>query len=108
MAMKFPPYAAALFALAVVGSFLAGLPGIMSGVLAATMLFAYTVLGFAVLHAISRNMASRGLVLTGAYALVIVFGWPMLAMTLLGLADSALDLRARAATKGGPPAQPKS
>jgi hypothetical protein len=108
MAMKFPPYAVALFALAVAGSFLAGLPGVMSGVLAATMLLAYTVLGFAVLHAISRNMASRGLVLTGAYALVIVFGWPMLVMTLLGLADSALDLRARAATKGGPPAQGKS
>jgi Predicted membrane protein (DUF2232) len=103
-AMKFPSYAPLLLGVAIAGSFAPGLAGTMFGVLTATLLVAYTVLGFAVLHVISRNRASRGVMLGGAYALVIVFGWPMLVMTLLGLADAALDLRGRAAAKRGPPA----
>ncbi len=35
---------------------------------------------------------------------VIVLGWPVLAMALLGLADTALDIRGRVAGKRGPPA----
>ena len=38
-----------------------------------------------------------------AYAAVIVFFWPLLLTSVLGLADSALDFRARAASRRGPP-----
>ena len=84
-------------------SFAGGLVGIIAGVLSASLLMAYGVLGFAVLHAITRGINSRGFVLGGVYASVIVFGWPVLVLCLLGLVETAFDLRARIAKKRGPP-----
>jgi hypothetical protein len=60
-------------------------------------------LGFAVLHAVTRNARGRGLVLGVAYASVTVFFWPIFALCLLGLADTAIDLRGRVARRSGPP-----
>ena len=51
------------------------------------------------LHAITRGMDSRPFTLGGIYAAVVVFGWPVLAMSLLGLADTAFDFRGRAAAR---------
>ena len=65
----------------------------------ATMLLAYALLGLAVLHAITRGMNSRPFALGGLYAAVIIFGWPMLLLSVLGLADTAFDLRGRVAAK---------
>ena len=98
-AMQFPTFAPALTALAVAGSFLPGLIGIAAGVLGAALLMAYGILGFAVLHAITRNMGGRAFTLAGVYVTTIVFVWPVVAMALLGLADAAFDLRGRAARK---------
>jgi hypothetical protein len=102
-AMQFPAYAPAVTAGAIAASFLPGLFGIAAGVLAAALLMAYAILGFAVLHAITRNITGRPFLLGGVYAAVIVFGWPVLMMTLLGLADAALNFRGRIARKRGPP-----
>jgi hypothetical protein len=102
-AMQFPVYAPALTAGAIAASFLSGIVGISAGVLGASLLMAYAILGFAVLHAVTRGMSGRPLTLGGVYVTVIVFGWPMLGMTLLGLADSAFDFRGRAARRRGPP-----
>jgi len=104
--MQFPSYAPALLAAAIAVSFLSGLVGIAAGVLAAAMLMAYAVLGFAVLHSITRGVATRPFMLGGIYAAVLILGWPVLAVTMLGLADTAFGLRARAAAKRGPPAPP--
>jgi hypothetical protein len=82
---------------------LSELVGIIAGILAACLLLAYAVLGFAVLHAITRNAGARAMLLGGAYALVLVLGWPVLLMALLGLGDNALDIRGRLAKRGGPP-----
>jgi len=102
-AMTLPrPMLAALAAAAVL-SFAGGLPGILAGVVAAGLLMAYGVLGFAVLHAITQGMSARGLLLGGVYAAVMVLGWPILALCLLGLIEAAIDLRARIALKRGPP-----
>jgi hypothetical protein len=50
-------------------------------------------------------MSARGLVLGGVYAAVLMIGWPVLALCLLGLIETAIDLRARIArTRGIPPA----
>jgi hypothetical protein len=98
-----PGYASGLLAGAIAGSFLPDLLGIIAGVLAASLLMAYAILGFAVLHAITRGMGNRGFVLGGAYAAVVVFGWPVLGMSFLGLADAAFKLRDRVTTKRGPP-----
>ena len=96
-AMAYPRAMTAALGIAVVLSFAPGLLGIFAGVAAAALLIAFGVLGFAVLHALTETMQSRGFVLGGTYAAVLVFGWPVLAMALLGLADMFFDLRGRAA-----------
>jgi len=102
-AIAFPPLLSGALAAAVAASFLDGLIGILAGVLGAALLTAYAILGFAVLHKITSGMSGRGFVLAGVYAAVGVLGWPMLVMTLLGLADSVIDLRGRVAARRGPP-----
>jgi hypothetical protein len=103
-AISFPRLLTAALALAVIVSFLGGLVGIIAGVLSASLLMAYGVLGFSVLHAITQGMDARVFVLGGVYAAVLVFGWPVLALCALGLIEAAVDLRARIARKRGPPA----
>jgi hypothetical protein len=98
-AMRFPAYAPALIGAAFVASFLPGMVGQFGVVLTATMLLAYALLGLAVMHAITRGMNARPFALGGLYAAVIIFGWPMLLLSMLGLADTALDLRARVAAR---------
>jgi hypothetical protein len=101
--LAFPRSGLWLITAALAGSFLPGLIGLISVVLAASLLMAYSVLGFAVLHGLTRGMNARGFVLAGAYFAVAVFGWPMLLVAMLGLADSGLDLRRRFANKRAPP-----
>jgi hypothetical protein len=103
-AMTFPRALTAALAVAVVLSFVGGLVGIVAGVLSASLLMAFGVLGFAVLHAITQGMNARIFLLGGVYAAVLVFGWPVLALCLLGLIETVIDLRARVARKRGPPA----
>lgn len=105
-AMRFPTQAPLLLAIAMAVSFAPGLIGIAGGVFAAALLMAFAILGFAVLHAITRVIAARVLVLGATYASVFIFGWPVLAMVLIGLADAALDIRGRFAKRGGPTATP--
>jgi hypothetical protein len=103
-AMTFPPLAAAVLAGAVILSFAGGLVGIVAGVLSASLLMAYGMLGFAVMHDITRGIDSRPFLLGGLYAATVVFGWPMLALCVLGLVDTAIGLRARVKRRRGPPA----
>ncbi len=102
-AMTFPRGLMAAFAVAIAVNFFGGLIGILAGVAAAGLLMAYGVLGFAVLHTITQGMNGRGFLLGGVYAAVMVFGWPVLALCLLGLIELAIDLRARIARSRGPP-----
>ena len=104
-ALSFPRTVLAALALATALSVIGGLTGIVSGVLSASLMMAYGILGFAVLHALTQGIASRPFLLGGVYASVMVFGWPILGLCLLGLGESIFDLRARAARKRGPPAR---
>jgi hypothetical protein len=90
-------------AAAIAGSFLPDLIGILAGVLAASLLMAFAILGFAVLHAITRGLGSRIVLLAGAYVAAIVFFWPVLAIAMLGLAENAFNIRAHVLNKRGPP-----
>lgn len=103
-AMRFPAYIPATLAAAVAGSFLPGLVGILSGVLAAALLMAYALMGFAVVHALTRGVGARPFMLGSLYAVVGMFGWPVLILAVVGLADTILDIRGRAARRRGPPA----
>ena len=100
---RLPPMTPALLAAGLVGCFLPGLLGIVSGVFVATLLVVYAMVGLAVLHFITRGMTSRGLLLGGTYTALVIFGWPVLLIALFGLIDAAIDLRARVGGKGGPP-----
>ena len=102
--MSFPPLMTGALAVAIVLSFLEGMLGIVGGIVAASLLLAYGVLGFAVLHAITQGMSARPFVLSITYAGVILLGWPMLALCLLGLVETAIGLRGRVSAKRGPPA----
>jgi len=102
-AIRFPPAAPIALAAALAGSFLPGSLGLAASLPAASLLIAYAALGFAVLHGITRHSQSRAIVLVGVYTAVALLLWPLLLMTLLGLVDSALDLRARVAATRGPP-----
>ncbi len=101
--MTFPKLFSVTLAAAIALSFLDSLVGIVAGVLSAALLMAYAVLGLSVLHAITRGIGSRPFLLGGIYASVIIFGWPVLALCVLGIAETAFDLRARAARKRGLP-----
>ncbi len=102
--MRFPAYAFAAVAVALAGSFISGLAGIFAGIFATVLLLAFAILGFAVLHAVTRGTRSRAILLGTAYTALMLLGWPILIASLLGLADAALDLRTRvAAWRGLPP-----
>jgi hypothetical protein len=104
--MILPTSAMVALAAAIAGSFLPDLVGILAGVVAASLLMAFALLGFAVLHAITRGLGSRAILLTGAYAAAIVFFWPLIAIAMLGLAENAFNIRAQVLSKRGPPTLP--
>ena len=104
--LTLPGFTPGLLAAAIVGSFLPDLLGLLCGVLAASLFMAYAIMGFAVLHSITRGIGARAVALAGAYVAVVIFGWPILAMSMLGLAESAFNIRARFAAQGGPTSGP--
>jgi hypothetical protein len=103
-AMRFPPLVAGGLAAAIAGSFVDGLVGIIAGVFATTLLICFALLGFAIVHKITHGMNGRGFILLGVYLAVGIFGWPVLVMVLLGLADAVFDIREFFANRRGPPA----
>src|SRR5262245_15765290 len=102
-ALTLPASSAGLLAAAVAGSFLPDLAGVLSGAFAASLVMVFAVLGLAVLHAITRGMAGRAVMLAGVYGVTIVLGWPILAISILGLAEAILNIRGRVARRRGPP-----
>jgi hypothetical protein len=102
-AIAFPSWVPLLLAAAIAGTFVPGLLGMLCWVLTASLLTAYMLLGFAVLHAATRALNGRAFLLAGSYLTVVLFGWPALAVAIIGLADAALDIRGRLAGKGANP-----
>lgn len=97
-----PMTLAALFA--TIGlCFIGGLIGILALVVTSTLLSAYALTGFAVLHTLTLTVRSRAFWLGSTYALVFMFVWPMLAIVALGLADAAFGLRQRFWQRRRPP-----
>lgn len=96
-ALRLPRLALPLTAAGLLACLSPGLAGTIAGIFVATMLIAYAASGLAALHYITRGKAGRSVVLGGTYALLVLFGWPVVVLALLGLVDGALDLRARMA-----------
>jgi Predicted membrane protein (DUF2232) len=102
-----PPMTLAALSLAIAFCFTGGLLAIVAQVVCAVLLMSYTLIGFAVLHTLTLALKRRTLWLTGAYAIVLVVGWPMIAIVALGLVDAVFGLRQRY-LKGKPPPIPAS
>ena len=58
----------------------------------------FALAGLAVLHAAARRLTHPAMVLIGFYLLAALFGWPFLAVAVLGLLESWLGLRHRFAS----------
>ena len=104
-AMTFPHMVAIALALSVALSFVGGLIGLFATVVTAALLMAYGMLGLAVLLSVTQGTKARGFIIAAVIVAVIFFRWPILALCLLGLIDTVLDLRTRAARRRGPPAR---
>jgi hypothetical protein len=88
--------------------FTGGLLAMLAQIASAALMMAYALIGFAVLHTLTLAMKSRALWLGGAYAVVLVFGWPVLAMVGLGLADAVFGFRQRYLQRRTPPPVPST
>jgi hypothetical protein len=98
-----PPMTLAALCVAIAFAFAGGLLAIVAQILTAALMIAYALTGFAVLHTLTLALKSRALWLSAAYAIVVVFGWPVLAMVILGLADAIFGLRQRYLQRRPPP-----
>ncbi len=100
--MRFPNFTPLLFAVVIALTFLPGIAGLIATLFASTLLLAYVLLGFAVIHKITAHRNARLIILSAVWAAVMFLGWPLLAVAVLGLADPIFDFRKRFA--GTPPA----
>lgn len=107
-AITFPPMAPLVLAGAIALSFFGGIAGLIAAIAMSVFLVAYAVLGFSVLHAITRGMNARMPLLIATWLAVAIIGWPLLIVAILGMTDSIFDLRGRMAARKPPfpPIQP--
>jgi hypothetical protein len=102
-ATALPPMILAVLSAAIAFCFVGGLLAILAQTVAAALVMAYALVGFAVLHTVTLALKNRALWLSCSYAIVTVFGWPVLAMAALGLADAVFSLRQRYLQSRPPP-----
>jgi hypothetical protein len=82
------------FAVAVAATFLPGLAGLMASGFASAMLFAYMLVGLAIVHQLTRGMTGRPLVLGAVYAaLLFLSPFSNLLLALAGIAEPFSPLR---------------
>jgi hypothetical protein len=103
-----PPMTLAALSLALALCFTGGLFAMLGQIASAALMMAYALIGFAVLHTLTLAMKSRALWLSATYAVVLVFGWPAVAMVGLGLADAVFGFRRRYLQRRTPPPVPSS
>src|SRR3954454_8939031 len=103
-----PPMTLAGLALALALCFTGGLLAMLGQIASSALMMAYALIGFAVLHTLTLAMKSRALWLGATYAVVLVFGWPAVAMVGLGLADAVFGFRQRYLQRRTPPPVPSS
>lgn len=84
------------FGIAVVLAFILPAPfGDMAAVVAGAFGCALALVGLAVMHALTRGTAGRGILLTVAYGFILFSGLPLILFAALGAAETFLQLRAR-------------
>ncbi|MBL8655064.1 MAG: hypothetical protein JNJ97_12725, partial [Alphaproteobacteria bacterium] len=82
------------------GSLLDGLGGFVSRNMIVLFVAVYALAGLSVLHAVTAKLQWRGVALGASYGAIIVFGWPIAVVAVLGLAEPLTQLKARAKARG--------
>lgn len=98
--LEVPNVFVAVFAGALVASFVPGIIGLIATGFAGAMLFAYVLQGLAVIHVYSLGVPFRPLLLAVVYLGILLLGWLAIIVAILGLAEPLLGLRARSARPG--------
>ena len=104
---ELPPMTLVALSVALAFCFIGGLVALFAQIVTTALMMAYAFAGFAVLHTLTLALKSRAFWLSCTYAIVVVFGWPVLAMIALGLADAVFGIRQRY-PRGRPPPLPAS
>jgi hypothetical protein len=94
-AAALPPMTLAVLCIAMALCFTGGLSAIFAKIITSALMMAYAFTGFAVLHTLTLAVKSRAFWLGSTYTIVVLFGWPVLVVITLGLADAAFGLRQR-------------
>ncbi|RQH15078.1 DUF2232 domain-containing protein [Bradyrhizobium sp. RP6] len=103
---ELPPMTLVALCIALALCFTGGLPATVAQIATAALMMAYALTGFAVLHTLTLALKSRTFWLGSTYAVVVVFGWPVIAMVILGLADAVFGFRERFLRSRQPPPLP--
>lgn len=103
-ALRLPPATSLALAIAVGLSMAGEMVGLSASAAAATLVCAYALAGFAVVHAVTLGHGARVFILAALWLTTAALGWPILAMAVLGFVDGMLDFRSRIPTGQGPPA----
>jgi len=101
--VSMPPMTLVALFVALALCFTGGLLALLAQIATAALMLGYALTGFAVLHTVTLGIKSRGVVLSFAYALVLVFGWPVIAMITLGIIDAFFGIRQRYLQRRPPP-----
>ena len=106
MTAELPAMTLAVLCIALAFCFTGGLLAVLAQITTAALMMAYALTGFAVLHTLTLALKSRAFWLGSTYAVVVVFGWPVIAMVILGLADAVFGFRERFLRNRQPPPLP--
>jgi hypothetical protein len=104
---ELPPMTLVALSVALAFCFIGGIVALFAQITATALLMAYAITGFAVLHTLTLALKGRAFWLSCTYVFVVVFGWPVVAMVALGLADAVFGFRERF-QRGRPPPLPAS
>jgi hypothetical protein len=75
-------------------------------VVAAAFAVAFSLLGLAFLHAATRGVNGRGMILTVTYVLLAIQTWTVIFLAALGVLEHLFGLRARTAERRARPKPP--
>jgi hypothetical protein len=102
--VQLPQTAMVALAAALLLSFVGGFVALMAQIVGAALVTAYALVGFAVLHALTRHASTSARLWwrLSAYAAILMFIWPLVLMPILGLVDAVFGLRRRFGKPAGP------
>ena len=93
--IELPQWLTIGLALSILLSFASGVSSEIGRNSAPLLSIPFFLLGLTVIHTLSRRVSARGLVLVGAYILLVVVGWISAIIVLLGVLEQWVSLRSK-------------